>query len=189
MIKSTLMASALSLSFMAASVSAGEPKHVASAESPVALFKDIYGAYPASEAADAWHKADKAWLGKGSVDTLPSWDTLPLSAGTNDLNRRVNKILAKSGEVCIDYDQISDSQDPNIAKYKIVGPAEPPAERAEYQVEMQGTWRKGVTKVTYLLVKEQGKWRVDDIVTYSTDAKGKPEKNSGREMLKACLKT
>jgi hypothetical protein len=178
----------VALTLLAPSLAAAASKRVPPADSPIALFKDIYGAYPATEPADAWHKADKAWLGNGSVDSLPSWGTLPLSARTADLNRRVDRSIGKSGEVCIDYDQISDSQDPNIARYRIVGPADPAAARAEYRIDIQGTWRKETTAIAWLLVKEQGKWRVDDIVTTSTDAKGKPQKNSGRDMLEGCLK-
>ncbi len=161
-------------------------KRVAPQDTPIALFKAIYGQYPESEPADAWHKADKAWLGKGDVGDLPTWETLPLSHDAAVLNKRVEKAIGDSGEVCIDFDQISDSQDPNIAQYRIVAQ---PAGGATYDVYLKGTWRKDVLKVTYVLVEEQGKWRVDDIVTYSTDKKGHAVKSAARDMLRNCLKS
>jgi hypothetical protein len=161
-------------------------KNIAPQDTPVALFKAIYGQYPDSEPADAWHRADKEWLGKGADMHVPTFETLPLSHDTAELNKRVQKAIGKSGEVCIDFDQISDSQDPNIAKYKIVE-KEQSNGRATFEISITGTWRKDVSRITYVLVEEKGKWRVDDIVNYAADKKGRAEKSSAREMLKNCL--
>ncbi|WP_442754669.1 hypothetical protein ACNHKD_16995 [Methylocystis sp. JAN1] len=163
-------------------------RHVAPQDTPIALFKAIYGEYPDGEAADAWHKADKEWLGKGDVSNLPTWETLPLSRDAAALNQRVQKAIGNSGEVCIDFDQISDSQDPNIAAYRIVALPSQTAGRAEYEIYLKGTWRKDIAKVAYVLVEERGKWRVDDIVTSSTDDKRRTVKSAAREMLRNCLK-
>jgi hypothetical protein len=161
-------------------------KHVAPQDTSIALFQAIYGQYPENEPADAWHKADKEWLGKGAEMRVPTFETLPLSHDTDALNKRVQKAIGKSGEVCIDYDQISDSQDPNIAKYKIVE-KEQSKGRATFEISITGTWRKDVSRITYVLVEEQGEWHLDDIINYSTDKKGHTEKSSAREMLKNCL--
>lgn len=161
-------------------------KHVAPQDTPVALFKAIYGQYPDNEPADSWHKADKEWLGANTDMKVPTFETLPLSHDTAALNKRVQKAIGKSGEVCIDFDQISDSQDPNIAKYRIVE-KEQSNGRATFDISIAGTWRKDVSKITYVLVEEQGKWHVDDIVTYSTD-KGRLVKSAAKDMLENCLK-
>jgi hypothetical protein len=175
------------LAALAASGADAAEKHIPPQETPVALFKAIYGQYPESEAADAWHKADKSWLGKGDISGLPGWESLPLSHDTAALQRRVDKAIGKSGEVCIDFDQLSDSQDPNIAQYRIVGPDAPATARADYDIYVKGTWRKDVTKIAYRLVKEDGKWRVDEIVNASRDDKGHVVKSATKAMLKACL--
>lgn len=177
----------LAATLLSSALAEAAPRRVAPQDSPVALLQAIYGQYPADEAADAWHKADKAWLGAGDVSALPAWETLPLSRDAATLNKRVDKRL-KTGEACIDFDQISDSQDPNIAQYKIVAPAAPVAQMAEYQVYIQGSWRKDTPKITYILVKEDGKWRVDNIVTYSKDDKGRPVQTAAKQILKDCLK-
>jgi hypothetical protein len=163
-------------------------KAIVPQDSPIKLLKQIYGQYPDSEPASDWHKADKNWSPSGDVDKVAGWSTLPLSHETAALNKRVDKALQKDGSVCIDYDLISDSQDPDIARYKIVAPPAKSTEPAEYQIYFQGKSRKGMTKVSYFLVAEQGKWHVDDIVTYSTNAKGHAERNDAKDMLKACLK-
>lgn len=165
-----------------------DQKRIAPQASAIALFKEIYGSYPDSEKPDAWHKADKAWLGSGDISNLPGWETLPLSRDTAALNKLVTEKLGKDGEVCIDYDLISDSQDPNIARYRIVAPSTQSMGPAEYQIYIQGTSRKEIVKLAYVLVEEEGKWRVDDIVTYSTDEKGRAVRSAAKEMLKACLK-
>jgi hypothetical protein len=164
-----------------------EQRRVAPQDTPLALFKAIYGQYPDNEPLDSWHKADKAWLGAGDVGKLPTWETLPLSHDAAALNARVEKKIAKSRDVCIDFDQVSDSQDPNIARYKIVAPSAQSTGPAAYQIYIQGTWRKDISKITYALVQEEGKWRVDDIVTYSKDNKGRAIESRAKKMLKACL--
>lgn len=183
------VAAATSLvSCLLVSGAAAAQKKIAPRDSPIAVLESIYGQYPDTDKADDWHKADKAWTASGAPDNLPGWDTLPLSRATAEVNRRVNKALAKSGDICLDYDPISDSQDPDIARYKIVPPSVSSPEKSEHQVYLQGKTRTGTTKVRYVFVKEQGRWRVDDIVTYSTDARHRPVANSIKDMLKACLK-
>jgi hypothetical protein len=180
-------AAASMLSCLSTSSAFAEQRHVAPQDTPLALFKAIYGEYPDNEPADSWHKADKVWLGEGDVGKLPTWETLALSHDAASLNARVEKKIAKSGDVCIDFDQLSDSQDPNIARYKIVAPSAQSTGPAVYQIYIQGTWRKDISKITYALVQERGKWRVDDIVTYSKDGKGRPIESGAKKMLKACL--
>lgn len=163
---------------------AAAQKQIAPQDSPVALFQQIYGAYPDTEAASAWHKADKNWGPSGDDKQVPGFETLPLSGATAALNQRVNKKLEKDGFVCIDYDMISDSQDPDIARYRIVTPAKG---GAQYEVYFEGKSRKGATRVSYLLAQEDGAWRIDDIYTYSK-SKGKVVRNGARVMLQDCLK-
>ncbi len=163
-------------------------KRIAPQTDPIALLKEIYGRYPDSEKADDWHKADKNWSPSGDVDKQPGWATLPLSRATAALHRRVAKKLEKDGFVCIDYDMVSDSQDPDIARYKITEPPAKSSGFAEYDIYFQGKSRQETRKVTYLLVQEEGKWRVEDMITYSTDAKGRAVKNDAKDMLNACLK-
>lgn len=184
----TTLAAASLLSCGAVSTALAAQRRVAPQDTPIGLLNEIYGQYPDSAPAGAWRKADKEWLGAGDVGKLPRWETLPLSHDTAALNRRVDKAIGNSGEVCIDFDQLSDSQDPNIAQYRIVGPSAPKAGKAQYDVYLKGAWRKDVARVTYLLVQEQGKWRVDDIVTYATDKKGGVVKSGARDMLGNCLK-
>jgi hypothetical protein len=162
-------------------------KAVAPQDSPVALFREIYGAYPDSEPASAWHKADRNWSESGSIDKIPGFGTLPLTSATAALNKRVDKKLEKDGSVCIDYDMISNSQDPDIARYRIVAPATPAKNPAQYEIYFQGKSQKGQTRISYLLAQEDGKWRVEDIFTYNK-VKGRILRDSARALLQNCLK-
>ncbi len=163
---------------------AAAQKQIPPQDSPVALLQQIYGVYPDKEPATAWHKADKNWGPAGDIKQVPGFETLPLSSATAALNQRVDKKLEKDGFVCIDYDMISDSQDPDIARYRIVAPANG---GAQYEIYFEGKARKGSMRVSYLLVEEDGKWRVEDIYTYSK-IKGKVVRNGARAMLQDCLK-
>ena len=153
-------------------------------DGPIALLKEIYGDYPADEAASAWHKADKNWGLSSDVAKLPGFTTLPLSTTLAAMKRRVDK----TGDLCIDYDLISNSQDPDIVRYRIVAPATRGKERAQYDVYFQGKFSKGQTRITYSLAQDGGKWRIDDIAAYRRD-KGRILRDSARSLLQNCLKS
>lgn len=181
-----IAASVFLLAVLTLDVAAAQ-KQIAPQNNPIALLKEIYGAYPDTAAANAWHTADKNWGPSGDDKQVPGFETLPLSSATAALKQRVDKKLEKDGYVCIDYDMISDSQDPDIARYKIVAPSKPGTGAAQYDVYFEGKARKGNTRISYLLVQEDGKWRVDDMATYSKD-KGNVVRNGAKAMLEDCLK-
>lgn len=164
-------------------VLAGE-KIIPPQDTPIALLKEIYGDYPADAPASAWHKADKNWGLSSDVSKLPGFDNLPLTTAVAALKRRVDK----TGDLCIDYDLISNSQDPDIVRYRIVAPAARSKARAQYDIYFQGKFSKGQTRITYSLVQDGGKWRVDDIVTYRRE-KGRILRDSARSLLQNCLKS
>jgi hypothetical protein len=176
---------ALSLTLLAPEIANAAQKTIAPQDTPVALFREIYGAYSDAEPASAWHKADKNWSESGDIDKLPGLATLPLSSATAALNKRVDKESKKVGAVCIDYDMISNSQDPDIARYKIVAPTKPGD--AQYEIYLQGKRSKQQTRISYLLAQEDGKWRVDDILNYFK-TKGRVTRESAKALLQNCLK-
>lgn len=181
-----IAASIFLLFFLATNIVSAAQRQIAPQSDPIALLKEIYGAYPDAEAANTWHTADKNWGASGDIEQIPGFETLPLTSSTAALNQRVNRKLDKDGFVCIDYDMISDSQDPDIARYRIVAPSTPGKGSARYEVYFEGATHTGSTRVSYRLAQEDGKWRVDDIYTYSK-AKGKVVRNSARSMLQDCL--
>jgi Protein of unknown function (DUF3828) len=116
---------------------------------PLELIQYIYGSYPPKEMPSAWHKAKK---------NLPSIDNLPLSSETLSLLRRWNKM--NTGEICIDVDPVSDSQDPAVEMYRILSSSNSLA-----QVEIKSNYTSGIKKsrITYSIKNENGRWVVDDV--------------------------
>lgn len=165
-----------------------QQKRIDPQENPTELLEQIYGASSDKEASGGWRRADKNWGPSGDIRQAPGFETLPLSSEMAALKQRVDRKLEKDGFVCIDYDMISDSQDPHIARYRITSPSRTGGGRAQYDIYTQDDSLKGGSRITWRLLQEDGKWRIDDIFTYSKDSKGLSRRNGARSMLRDCLK-
>jgi hypothetical protein len=124
---------------------------------PLEIIQDIYGSYPSRESPSDWHKAKQK---------LPSIGDLPLSSETLGLWNRWNK--THPGEMCIDVDPVSASQDPAVEQYRILN-----SSNSRTQVEIKSKYVSGIKKntITYIIKNENGRWIVDDVGGIKNDLK------------------
>jgi hypothetical protein len=154
---------------------------IVTADDPIKIIQQIYGAYPKSETPENWHKADKKWR-TTDLKGVPSFEDLPLSKEMRKLVEKDAKTTPKGEMGCLDFDPISDSQDPDIAKYKVIKALEESEGTQTLNVHIVGRWRKEFV-VTYKMKNEGGNWYVDDIVD-----KGEGVMVSLKKMYQDCLK-
>ncbi len=151
---------------------------------PIQTIQDIYGYYAPSESHDTWHKADKKW--DPSSFKHPHIGDLPLSNAFRKLIKK-DEFTTPSGEMpCIDYDPISDSQDPDIDYFKISGIDDTQKNKLVLGIQIRGKSNK-IVKITYVFTNEENKWGIDDIINYNNNF------NDGRAFsvnnyLKKCLR-
>ncbi len=105
------------------------------------------------------------------------------------LPKEMRKLVEKDakttpkGEMgCLDFDPISDDQDPDIAKYKVIKASVETDGIKMLNVHIIGKWRKKFV-VTYKMKNEGGSWYVDDIID-----KGEGVAVSVKKMYQECLK-
>lgn len=158
---------------------------------PADLIIMIYGKLKSSDNAKEWHAADKKYRIGASDDEIPKFNQLPLSTELRSLYSKAMVLEKKYDKGCLDYDPMTDSQDPQVDRYKFEL-RKIKTDEMVVDVRLISWGKKRTFPIQYKLKKENEKWYVDDIISFYENQKSNDpsiKENSVKKLIKLeCLK-